>query len=139
MINHSCEPNAWWIYEWHELRVRALLDVSAGEKVTFSYIDAFRNGDFLLRREELRRGWGIECTCSLCRQGDLGPRESLRNSVLAALQNVENIIPGSHESVIRQMEASRTELERLAEKLKAEGYTMDNWAMRNLNSHLSSI
>jgi SET domain-containing protein len=64
LINHSCEANADWIFEGKELRVRASQDITAGQEITFSYMEY--KGDYDIRREFMMKIWGINCTCAFC-------------------------------------------------------------------------
>ena len=71
MINHSCEPDAWWVFEGKELRVRAAVDISTDEELTFTYVGG--QGEYGKRRDFLESNWGIRCTCVLCSQGNRTP------------------------------------------------------------------
>ena len=64
LINHSCEPNAHYVFEGTELRVRASRDIAEGEEVTFSYLGQV--GDYEGRRQLLQKLWKIRCACSVC-------------------------------------------------------------------------
>jgi len=75
MFNHSCDPNAWWVFDGAEFQVRALRDIGKGEEVTISYVGSHLG--FESRQTMLEDIWGIKCKCSLCRMGDLGPADKL--------------------------------------------------------------
>jgi hypothetical protein len=64
LINHSCEPNAHYVFEGTELRVRASRNIAKSEEVIFSYLGQV--GDYEGRRQLLQRLWGIRCTCPVC-------------------------------------------------------------------------
>jgi len=64
MINHSCDPNAWWIYESKEIRIRARRQIAEGEELTVSYKGA--EGDFQTRRASLKKNWGFDCKSLPC-------------------------------------------------------------------------
>lgn len=84
MVNHSCDPNSWWIFNGRELQMRAVRDISAGEELTMSYITV--SGSYNIRQESLFTGWGFKCVCTLCEMGQLGPKEGhLRTKLLAML------------------------------------------------------
>ncbi|KAE9366686.1 SET domain-containing protein [Stipitochalara longipes BDJ] len=97
LISHSCEPNAHYVFEGTELRVRASRDISKGEEVTFSYLGQV--GDYEGRRQLLQRLWGIRCTCSICTEclwnddyGFVRAHEAL-GAVRTAIPEVYNSCP----------------------------------------------
>jgi tetratricopeptide (TPR) repeat protein len=63
-INHSCLANAVKDHIGDLLLIRATRDISAGEEVTHQYDSAT---DYAERQEALKRTWGFECQCSLCK------------------------------------------------------------------------
>jgi hypothetical protein len=80
LINHSCEPNAWWVFEGKELRVRAATNILAGVELTFTYVGD--RGEYGKRRDQLETHWGIACTCIVCKKGNVGTiTSSLRNTL----------------------------------------------------------
>src|SRR4051794_28512100 len=83
MINHSCDSNAWCVLDGKELHVRATKDIAAGEEITLCYATKGRN-DCERRTKNLKHYWGIDCKCSLCARGLLGPTGDLRENILKA-------------------------------------------------------
>ena len=65
-INHSCSPNcvASWHSETSQLRIRSVLPISAGDEITFCYIDPLQARD--ARRLELLQRYNFLCRCSAC-------------------------------------------------------------------------
>lgn len=79
LTNHACDPNTEIAYA-PELEpqvcscglghfvLRALRDIPAGEELTYSYVGGLKGADQLdERRQRLRRRWGFDCQCALCR------------------------------------------------------------------------
>ena len=60
-MNHSCIPNAFVFGEGHQLRVRSLRPLTAGEEVTISYVD--RAFAAAIRHEELETKYFFKCKC----------------------------------------------------------------------------
>ncbi|KAH7718142.1 tpr domain protein [Aphelenchoides avenae] len=63
-INHSCLANAYRVYYGDVMAVHAIVDVKKGEEISLSYIDptqAYAN------RAQQLKGFGIECSCRLCK------------------------------------------------------------------------
>jgi SET domain-containing protein len=61
MINHSCNPNAFVLFEGHTLCVRSLRKLAAGEEVTQCYGDV--SVDVLMRRQVLKSRYFFDCYC----------------------------------------------------------------------------
>ena len=60
IMNHSCDPNASYILEGANIRVRSLRHIEAGEEVTIAYTDiTFSRA---ARGEKLAR-WFFDCAC----------------------------------------------------------------------------
>jgi SET and MYND domain-containing protein len=62
MINHSCDPNAFALFEGRKLHVRSLKKIAAGEEITISYLDPTL--DMSTRKNLLKRNWFFECHCT---------------------------------------------------------------------------
>ena len=69
LLNHSCCPNA--LYSWNKdlgrIVVHAMVDISAGEEITISYIQPFLPRVY--RQAILREYDGFECQCPACDRG----------------------------------------------------------------------
>lgn len=61
LINHSCDPNAFVVFEGGELRVRTTRKISAGEEITQCYTDV--DMDVIIRRMTLRSEYLFYCRC----------------------------------------------------------------------------
>jgi hypothetical protein len=85
LINHSCNPNARIIAEGAQLHLRALTDLCTGDKLTVSYCPRISKyhipSDFQGRQEYLKPRYGFDCTCDLCKLGQLGPKGDLRDRI----------------------------------------------------------
>ncbi|KAK4142532.1 uncharacterized protein C8A04DRAFT_13120 [Dichotomopilus funicola] len=68
-INHSCDPNAFMIFEGGEIRVRSLRDIAPGEEITVCYSDPIGNTMERLNRLLLHHAFSCRCIsgsrCSL--------------------------------------------------------------------------
>jgi len=83
LVNHSCDPNAYFVFEGREARLRARKDIKAGEEITVCYLT--NPGGTISRKAELQEGWCIDCSCSLCSQvstNELAATDPLREKVL---------------------------------------------------------
>ena len=60
VMNHSCDPNASYVLEGANIRVRSLRPIEVGEEVTITYTDITFSRDE--RREQLSR-WFFDCAC----------------------------------------------------------------------------
>lgn len=65
--NHSCNPNARYVYSGNELQVVTWRPISEGEEIVVSYLG--KKLTRTARRIAIKRGWGFDCTCSLCESG----------------------------------------------------------------------
>ncbi|KAI4277266.1 MAG: hypothetical protein LQ337_001913 [Flavoplaca oasis] len=65
LINHSCQANSLgrWNPEVRVETVHATQDIQAEAEILFDYVSCMTYG---VRKEKLRRLWGISCTCVLC-------------------------------------------------------------------------
>jgi hypothetical protein len=80
-ITHSCNPNSWCVFDGKDLNVRATRDIAAGEELTINYTSR-EEENFERRQNNLKAYWNIDCNCSLCNKGALGPDGELREKVL---------------------------------------------------------
>ena len=64
-INHSCLPNAFWIYEDNIMTVRALFDIKKGQEITSCYLKPLKY-TFQQRQEILFNKYCFKCKCSHC-------------------------------------------------------------------------
>ncbi|CAL0317068.1 unnamed protein product [Lupinus luteus] len=69
LYNHDCDPNAHIIWiDNADAKIKALCDIDEGEELRICYIDASMDRD--ARQELLFQGFGFQCNCSRCLQGD---------------------------------------------------------------------
>ncbi|XP_028777646.1 histone-lysine N-methyltransferase ATXR4 isoform X2 [Neltuma alba] len=67
--NHDCDPNAHMIWiDNADAKLKALRNVEEGEELRICYIDA--SLDRYARQELLLQGFGFQCICNRCLQGD---------------------------------------------------------------------
>jgi len=126
MINHSCGPNVWWIYEGKELRIRARRSISTGDELFVNYqggMESFTT--FATRSALLEERWGFVCTCTLCQEGDLNPTGTLARDVSDFLERTPDLSP-------KAAVTGLADVKRLMERMKSAGFGLDIWPMRNL-------
>jgi SET and MYND domain-containing protein len=73
MINHSCDPNAFVFFEGHELRVRSLKQIAAGEEITICYLNPTL--DVGARQVVLRHEYFFDCYCEFYWSGHRCPSD----------------------------------------------------------------
>jgi SET domain-containing protein len=61
LINHSCDPNAFVVFERHTPCVRSLRKLVAGEEITQCYADV--SMDVLSRQQVLKSKYFFDCRC----------------------------------------------------------------------------
>jgi hypothetical protein len=61
MFNHSCLPNCAALAVDSSLEFEALVDIPAGEELTYCYLRSFALGS-----EETHEPWGFSCICTRC-------------------------------------------------------------------------
>ncbi|KAH9213659.1 hypothetical protein DL95DRAFT_462760 [Leptodontidium sp. 2 PMI_412] len=80
LVNHSCQPSAFYFCNGKEMVAVALEDIQTGGEVTYCY-NYEPVQDYESRRSLLSNGFGFDCTCKLCQKGDLSPQGELSNRV----------------------------------------------------------
>ena len=111
-INHSCQENILCYFEGAELTVRARRDLAAGEELFRNYVWYLYEDDIddvVKRKQELKKGWDIDCKCPGCSGREVAPTSSLRQRIIAIISK-EDPEPVQHlkdlESTIRDMKAA---------------------------------
>jgi SET domain-containing protein len=61
LMNHSCNPNAFVVFEGNSLCVRSTRKLLAGEEVTQCYTDV--DMDVFSRRQMLKKEYFFDCCC----------------------------------------------------------------------------
>ncbi|KAJ2156973.1 hypothetical protein GGF46_004819 [Coemansia sp. RSA 552] len=75
LLNHSCLPNATFVYEDGRQVVRALEDIPEGQEITLAYSDALRpRAD---RRTQLESVYFFDCKCAKCSDASVRGRIDL--------------------------------------------------------------
>ncbi|PVH89470.1 hypothetical protein DL98DRAFT_580168 [Cadophora sp. DSE1049] len=121
LINHSCQPNAFYFCNGKEMVATAVEDIEAGTEVTYSY-NYEPVQDYNSRRILLSEGFGFDCICKLCQKGDLGPHGELSMRVQAFIKD------GSLATDIAEIEI----IEELIEDMKTAGWYLESGHMYQL-------
>jgi hypothetical protein len=125
-LRHSCDSNAWSVFNSKGVQVRATKDIPAGDEITLSFVS--NRLDYEERTSTLKKGWGIVCNCSLCQKGVLGPTGELRKNILSvhekngpdrsspsiAIANAERAIAGMKANSFDNNSYPMLELQKLA-------------------------
>lgn len=61
LMNHSCDPNTFVVFERNMLCVRSVRKLAAGEEITQCYTDV--NMDVFIRQQVLKSDYFFECSC----------------------------------------------------------------------------
>jgi SET domain-containing protein len=61
LINHSCDPNVFVVFEGNSLHIRPIRKLLAGEELTQCYTDV--DMDVLIRRPSLKSEYFFDCHC----------------------------------------------------------------------------
>lgn len=66
-VNHSCVPNAFFVYNSNKKMetLHATCNINEGEEITMSYIEF--TGDIIADRLKLKERFKFECTCNFCK------------------------------------------------------------------------
>ena len=68
LVNHSCHPNACFVFAGNELMLRALEPIPAGAEITVSYVDCRRVAP--VRHAHLLKNYDFLCRCDVCSVGN---------------------------------------------------------------------
>ena len=106
IVNHSCDPNALFVFEGPGFAIRALKPLQKGDEIFQAYIDY--TVPFEQRQKELRNRYHFTCQCSKCIQGPVlqedlwaTPDNQIPNSGKVA----KGKSPAIDESTKKQLEA----------------------------------
>lgn len=143
LVNHSCEPNSYFIFEGKELRLRASKNILPSEELTVKY-NGFKGEysniapgaklvvsyggpieEYSTRRQNLKTRWSINCTCELCQRGDIGPKGALHDELMKLGSN--------------QFYSSRSGIEKIVADLKSGGFGYDTYPMHKLHWNLLQL
>ncbi|KAI3320691.1 SET domain-containing protein [Xylariaceae sp. AK1471] len=89
-INHSCVPNASWIYDNHsgKIQVYATINISQGEEVLISYVDL--HGPYKYRADQLP----FECECRVCEPSKRDASDTRRQRIKNIKDGLEAFLQG---------------------------------------------
>jgi len=71
MINHSCEPNAYYEVDEEHITIRAQKDIPEGNPITICYNDDWLDLPLKKRREEIKNSYYFDCGCERCIAEDI--------------------------------------------------------------------
>ncbi|KAK5127213.1 hypothetical protein LTR85_008575 [Meristemomyces frigidus] len=103
-VNHSCDPNAFFLFNQPCTVLRASRAVAKGEEIFMRYRDI--TNPFTVRQAELKGSYYFDCTCSKCAKG-----ASSREDAFA--QPIENLSPEwcrRVDDLITKQDASKSDL-----------------------------
>ena len=66
-VNHSCDPNVFFIFNCPRTLLRARKPIKSGEEIFTRYRDT--TNPFTVRQGDLKDGYYFTCTCSKCAKG----------------------------------------------------------------------
>ncbi|CAE7813151.1 smyd2-a [Symbiodinium sp. CCMP2592] len=117
LLNHSCSPNAAIVWQipakGRTHRVQCIRDLSAGDEVLISYVDATR--PWWIRQPSLKATYGFICDCAVCR-----PISAWERSVAVGARPTK-LPAGIEESIAAVKAADGTILMISAERTRALG------------------
>lgn len=83
LINHSCDPNAHYVFKRGAMEYRALKDIASGEEVTVSYVDVIEGTG--KRRAILLQSKHFICHCDRCDSFDMAMERVQQGRPMAVL------------------------------------------------------
>ncbi|KAL0238269.1 hypothetical protein GEMRC1_012742 [Eukaryota sp. GEM-RC1] len=84
--NHSCTPNACFMFKGTQIALIAIKDILEGEEVTVNYVPLIE--PLSLRRENIRKHFNFICRCDRCSEVEVSP-EVLYDAVIEYQDEVE--------------------------------------------------
>ncbi|KAK5131897.1 hypothetical protein LTR08_000485 [Meristemomyces frigidus] len=127
-VNHSCDPNAFFIFNCPKTMLRASRPIAKGEEIFIKYRDVIN--PFSVRQAELKEAYYFDCACSKCAKG-----ATLREDVF--VKPIEDLSPewGRRADELIKRQAARkinltwfrvgsntSQAERRMSALQAEGF-----------------
>ena len=64
LLNHSCRPNTFALFNGPRLLIKALRDISRGEQLFFPYTKTLQLKSE--RQTDLQKGYNFTCACERC-------------------------------------------------------------------------
>ena len=71
LVNHSCEPNAFIVFDGRRLSLRSLTAIPEAKEITISYIDP--HDETRKRQSDLMERYFFQCQCNACTSADSSP------------------------------------------------------------------
>ncbi|KAF2023778.1 SET domain-containing protein [Setomelanomma holmii] len=97
LINHSCDPNTFVVFEGGELRVRPIRKISAGEEITQCYTDI--DMDVLIRRSVLKSEYFFHCCCARCKSQMQSHQKLFPERIKQVAQSQQQLLQITNEAV----------------------------------------
>ena len=125
LVKHSCDPNSWFIFEGKQMRLRALKDIAAGTQLTRCYFRGDLTCDQEAFKRDLKTTFEVDCNCSICQRGNVGPTGSLMDRVRKFDGGIVDM------SSVTQQRA----VDRAIKDMLAAGFGYNTIPMRSLYQH----
>jgi len=125
MVNHSCRPNAFPVFNGKTLMIKAIRNIAKDEEIYISYSDSK-----LTTAERQESLWGIfrfKCTCPLCSK----PGLVIDQNKMKDLKG--NVLPADHH-LIKSAETALSDMQEFREKgeWKLMFDSANGWMKRNI-------
>ncbi|KAG9229588.1 hypothetical protein BJ875DRAFT_387044 [Amylocarpus encephaloides] len=89
LVNHSCSPNAFVMFDGRKVSLRALEHIEKGDEVFISYIDSTQGRE--IRRKELQQRYFFQCNCEKCTQ-DYSPYQAFQRAGLINPSKIDALL-----------------------------------------------
>lgn len=89
MINHSCEPNAYIVFDGPQVSLRTYVPVAKDAELFTSYTDP--SYPFAWRQALLKVAYSFDCNCPKCKQGPSGPEDAFLHPITNAPSSLETL------------------------------------------------
>ncbi|KAF2009450.1 SET domain-containing protein [Aaosphaeria arxii CBS 175.79] len=120
LMNHSCDPNAFVVFEGNSLRVRSLRKLRGGEEITQCYADV--NMDVLIRGRKLKDSYNFDCHCERCEKELKAHEERTPGMIPQMEQTQHDLIDRSNEAIrLINIDTLSTDAHNLASRIFPNG------------------
>ncbi|CAN8019156.1 unnamed protein product, partial [Ixodes persulcatus] len=108
IFDHSCDPDAAFVFDGTRLTVRAVRDLSVGSvrEIYICYVDKLQMT--LDRIEALQNQYYFSCNCSLCQQKDGDLLQEKSNSLSASIRNLQMELESTDDKQTMEWISERT-------------------------------
>ena len=118
LLNHSCRPNAFLIFDGNILNLRSLRAIPKGDEISIAYID--NTNPTSVRRAELKDRYFFDCICPKCwHSGEVKPDPGI---TITAQKAIEASIELQHQAAGLAPPESVTKLKIAIRLLEEEEY-----------------